>query len=184
MPHARSEAQADVFMAATRAAHQLRAGRRRVDGIAADAVENRLPPLAFEPLVIAAIVVEPETQKNDRDKSGVEEDDGREARACATSYDRCRLPAKRRRCGTPTGTPAGPAAGTKKTRRPQSTRLGIGWIRRLSSSLRRRPSGPRPRERLPSSALRRLSCPRPCGSCRACGPWTSCSPGRRPSRTR
>ena len=59
----RSEFQPDVFVAAAGALAEVRPVRRGVDVVAADAVEGRLPPLAFKPAVIAAVVVQPEPEE-------------------------------------------------------------------------------------------------------------------------
>ena len=59
----RSEFQPDVFVAAAGALAEVRPARRGVDVVAADAVEGRLPPLAFKPAVIAAVVVQPEPEE-------------------------------------------------------------------------------------------------------------------------
>ena len=50
-------------MAAAGALAKVGPARRGVDVVAADAMEGRLPPLAFKPAVIATVVVEPEPKK-------------------------------------------------------------------------------------------------------------------------
>jgi hypothetical protein len=50
-------------MAAAGALAEIGPARRRVDVVAADAVEGRLPSLAFKPAVIAAVIVHPEPEE-------------------------------------------------------------------------------------------------------------------------
>ena len=50
-------------MAAAGALAEVGPARRGVDVVAADAMEGRLPPLAFKPAVIATVVVEPEPEE-------------------------------------------------------------------------------------------------------------------------
>lgn len=61
-------------MPASGALAQLGARRSRVHGVAADAVENGLAPFAFETPVIAAIIVEPQSQKNRGNEDAVDHD--------------------------------------------------------------------------------------------------------------
>ncbi|HTZ22131.1 MAG TPA: hypothetical protein VMC06_14705, partial [Opitutaceae bacterium] len=64
----RSELQPDVFVTAAGAFAEVDPAWRRVDMVAADAVESRLPPFALKPAVIATIVVQPEPEKKQAHK--------------------------------------------------------------------------------------------------------------------
>jgi hypothetical protein len=72
----RLEAQSGVLVAAFRASAEFRAGERGVNRIAADAVKDRLPPLAFKAAVIAPVVIEPQAEENCGDNDAVDHDGG------------------------------------------------------------------------------------------------------------
>jgi hypothetical protein len=58
------ESQSDVFVPAFRTAAQLRAKRRRIQRIAADAVKGRFAPFEFEAPVIPTVIPQPQTEKH------------------------------------------------------------------------------------------------------------------------
>ena len=63
LDHTISEFQPRVLVAAAGAPAEVGPARRRIDVVAADAVERRLPPLTLEAAVIAAVVVQPKPEE-------------------------------------------------------------------------------------------------------------------------
>src|SRR5687768_3156350 len=67
-----SKTQPPIFVSTFRAFAQLGATRSGIKRIASYTVENRLASLAFESPMVAAIIEEPQSQKNCSDKRAVD----------------------------------------------------------------------------------------------------------------
>jgi hypothetical protein len=83
-----------VFVSAFWAFAQLCATRGGIERIASYTVENRLASLAFESPMVAAIIVEPQSQKNCSDERAVDHDGRGEFEHHRNLAD-CTLAAKR-----------------------------------------------------------------------------------------
>ena len=73
-----SKFQSRVLVTALRTLAEFGAGQRRVESIAADAVEGCPAALEFEATVVAAVIPEPESDKCDANERAIENDGGGE----------------------------------------------------------------------------------------------------------